>query len=120
MAVKPEDLARNLMLRHGIQRRQADERGERLRARLAAAVGDELAAGRFRRAWLVGSLAWGGFDAASDVDLVVEGLAEADAAGLWDRLSTALGAPVDLLRLETLPPGFAQRVVSEGERLDVS
>lgn len=118
--MRPEELARTLVERHAERRRQSRVSGESLRGDLRRVVGEELAGRRFRRAWLVGSLAWGGFDLGSDVDLVVEGLAEADAAALWDHLSAELGARVDLLRLESLPSDFANRVKREGEPLHVS
>lgn len=120
MGVRPEELARTLVRRHARKRRQAHARGQALRDELHRLVDDQLAEGRFDRAWLVGSLAWGGFDLSSDVDLVVEGLAEEDAAAFWDRLSCELGARVDLLRLESLPAEFARRVLSEGEPLHVA
>jgi predicted nucleotidyltransferase len=119
VTVTPEDLARTLVRRHAKAREQARSRAEGLRGVLLREVRDEIARGRLRRAWLVGSLAWGGFDLASDVDLVVEGVAEEDAAALWDRLSTELGARVDLLRLESLSASFARRVHDEGEPLHV-
>ena len=120
MTVTPGDLARTLVRRHARARQEARSRAEELRGVLLREVREELAGGRLRRAWLVGSLAWGGFDLASDVDLVVEGLAEEDAATLWDRLCNELGARVDLLRLESLPPSFARRVLDQGEPLHVS
>jgi predicted nucleotidyltransferase len=120
MPVTPDELARTLVRRHAERRRRAKSRGEAVREGLRRVVAEEITSGRLHGAWLVGSLAWGGFDLTSDVDLVVEGLAEADAASFWDRLTSELGATIDLLRLESLPPDFARRVRSEGEPLHVS
>ena len=120
MGVQPEELARTLVRRHAAKRRQAESRGAELRDDLRDLLEEEIGKGRVRRAWLVGSLAWGGFDLTSDVDVVVEGLAEEEAASLWDRLCTGLGASVDLLRLESLPRSFARRVEVDGEPLHVS
>jgi predicted nucleotidyltransferase len=119
MGVGPDELARTLVQRHAAERRRAKSRGEALREELQGMVREEIAAGRIDRAWLVGSLAWGGFDLSSDVDVVVEGLAADDSTALWDRLCTALGTRVDLLRLEGLTSAFAHRVRSEGEPLHV-
>jgi predicted nucleotidyltransferase len=69
---------------------------------------------RFDRAWLIGSLAWGGFGPRSDVDLVVEGLAAAHRVLLADRLGESTGRSVDLLPFEELPPAFQARVLAEG------
>lgn len=66
------------------------------------------------RAWLFGSVAWGGFGTRSDVDVAVEGVSTADAARLELELVAALGLPVDLLRLEELPAPFRQRIQTEG------
>lgn len=66
------------------------------------------------RAWLIGSLAWGGFGERSDVDVVVEGLASEAATRLEQVLVRMAGVPVDLLHLETLPEAFRERVVAEG------
>lgn len=119
MGVTPEELARTMVRRHGEALERARARARTLRAELGRTVAEEMAAGTFRRAWLVGSLAWGSFGATSDVDLVVEGLCEEGSARLWDRLCQELGTRVDLLRLESLPPEFAQRVLREGEPLHV-
>lgn len=76
------------------------------------------AEGAFEAAWLVGSLAWGGFGRRSDVDVVVRGADSSRIGALSGRLSDAVDACVDLLRFEDLPEGFRQRVLNAGERLD--
>ena len=51
------------------------------------------------RVWLFGTLAWGGFHEASDVDVAVEGL-DADAqAEAWLDAERLLGVPVDVARM---------------------
>lgn len=74
----------------------------------------------FMRAWLIGTLAWGGFGERSDVDVVVEGLDERDFIPLWDHLTVRLETRVDLMRLEDLEAGFVRRIFDEGEVLDVA
>lgn len=69
-------------------------------------------------AWLIGSLAWGGFGERSDVDVVVAGLSGAQASRLERVLLRSAGVPVDLLQLEALPESFRERVTSEGVRVD--
>lgn len=65
-------------------------------------------------AWLIGSLAWGGFGERSDVDVVVRGLEPAQAVRLERELARAAQAPVDLLDLDSLPADFRARVLEEG------
>jgi predicted nucleotidyltransferase len=93
------------------------ERHEReARERVLTTLRSTLPAGA--RAWLIGSLAWGGFGHRSDVDVVVSGLRPMDEAALETALAGAAGVPVDLLRLETLAPGFRERVMREGVLVD--
>lgn len=66
------------------------------------------------RAWLIGSLAWGGFGPRSDVDLVVSGLSGRDITALESAVAERLGVGVDILVLEDLPPRFRERVEAEG------
>lgn len=118
MVPRPEDLAATLV-RRARRRRQEDERRlARARTGAEAVLKACLEDGRIRRAWLIGSAAWGGVHGRSDLDIVVEGLRgpEHGRAGgaLWDRLSEAAGLDVDLLRFEELDRGFQERVVSEG------
>ena len=120
MSVRPEDLAATLLRRHRRELAQHETRAAHLKAVLRDEVALLVREGRIRRAWLIGSLAWGAIGLRSDVDVVVEGLAPEQAALLWDRLGERLAAPVDLLRLEDLEPSFRDRVLAEGVRLDVS
>jgi predicted nucleotidyltransferase len=80
--------------------------------------------GAIDAAWLVGSLAWGGFGARSDVDLVVRGAALETLGAIAARAEEKLGPDaqgrIDVLRLEDLPPSFRERVLSTGWRLDES
>ncbi len=66
------------------------------------------------QAWLIGSLAWGGFGERSDIDLVTRGVSGPDATRIEDAITRSTGVGVDLLELEALPPGFRQRVEREG------
>ena len=70
-----------------------------------------------RRVWVVGSLAWGGLHARSDLDLAVEGLpperwSEAREA-LWD----LAGEPVDLIPLEAAAATLRARVLDAGREV---
>jgi predicted nucleotidyltransferase len=119
VSVRPEQLARTLRARHAARLARAEVRAEELRRRLEPEVRALLAEGLVRRAWLIGSLAWGGFDATSDVDVVVEGLEERASPAVWGRLGDALGVEVDLLRLESLEAAFAERVRERGVPIGV-
>lgn len=91
-------------------RREAVERATR--ERVLATLRAHLPPGV--TAWLIGSLAWGGFGERSDVDVVVSGLKGDEATRLELLLVGAAGVPVDLLHLETLPESFRSRVLAEG------
>lgn len=65
-------------------------------------------------AWLIGSLAWGGFGERSDVDVVVRGLSSDSVSELERSLSEATGVEVDLLDLSSLTEPFRARVLAEG------
>jgi predicted nucleotidyltransferase len=116
--VRPEQLALAL-----VRRRERASDGDVLdaatvRARLDAVL---LASpSRPLRAWLIGSLAWGGFGAGSDVDVVVEGLDVEATSRLAVHLVRQLPVMPQVLRLEELPPSFATRVLDEGIPLDVA
>jgi predicted nucleotidyltransferase len=66
------------------------------------------------RAWLIGSLAWGGFGERSDIDVVLSGVAPAAATLIEENIARAAGVEVDILHLEDLPDSFRQRVEQEG------
>jgi predicted nucleotidyltransferase len=104
-----------------LRRRAASARAAR--DALAAAVRDRVAdlvprsPHRGSSSWLIGSLAWGGFGERSDVDVVVRGATPASACRLEVELTQAIRLPVDVLRLEDLPPSFQERVERDGLRL---
>ncbi len=104
-----------------------------LRARAAKAqAGREVVAARTREqlaiaiedllpddadAWLIGSLAWGGFGEHSDIDVVLRGCSAKTACRVEVALTTALRVAVEVLRFEELPAEFRERVEREGVRL---
>jgi len=114
----PRDLVATLVARRRATALEQGERGTRLHDRARRIAQRLRQERRLDGAWLVGSLAWGGFGERSDVDLVVRGADETQLGALWILVGDALDAEVDLLRLEDLPEAFAARVLSEGERLD--
>ncbi len=118
MGATPEELARTLVSRHAERRAREEARAEVLLDSLHREVSALKRQGAVERVWLIGSLAWGHFGSGSDVDLVVQGVSEEFVPALWDELTRRLRAPVDLLRIETLDEGFAERVRSEGIALD--
>lgn len=73
--------------------------------------------------WLFGSLNYGRFGLASDVDLALEGLPETDllqAMALLEPLQGAEdagGIALDLVRLEDLDPHWQQRIRQRAEQL---
>ncbi len=117
MTVDPADLARELVRRRRVERDGHKRRAEMLRSAVAgeaaAIIGDLWG----RRAWLIGSLAWGNFGQRSDVDIVFEGLAPDRIGEVAARLGDRLRVSVDVLRLEDLPRGFQDRVRAEGIEL---
>lgn len=69
------------------------------------------------RAWLIGSLAWGGFGSKSDVDLVVSEVNPADELQVELTIARAVNAEVDVLKLEHLPESFRERILTTGLRI---
>jgi predicted nucleotidyltransferase len=114
MPTTPADLAAALVRRHRQAHDEARAHAAQTRARLEAVIEEQGKAGRFRRAFLIGSLAHGTFGAGSDIDVVLEGLAPDDVGLLYDALVSATHTEVDVLRLEELPPSFQERVEREG------
>jgi predicted nucleotidyltransferase len=112
MAIDAQAAAR--MLRERAQRARAAREGRAAEAlrRVEAMVSPLLPEGG--RAWLIGSLAWGGFGERSDIDLVTCGVNGVDATRIEDAVTRSLGVSVDLLELEVLPQGFRQRIEREG------
>jgi predicted nucleotidyltransferase len=118
MTARPSDLAATLIARRRLASARDRDRATALRERLRDAACRLRRQGRLDAAWLVGSLAWGGFGERSDVDVVARGVDAARVGAVWADLMDALDARVDLLRLEDLPEAFRDRVLSEGKRLD--
>ena len=117
MTVTPETAAEALLARATAEQKDLDLHVAEVRAGLAALVctlRDELGA---TAVVLFGSLAWGGFHRASDVDVAVEGVVGDDYWRALGTLGALRGHRVDLLRLSAIPESFRQRVLSEGERL---
>jgi predicted nucleotidyltransferase len=96
------------------EQKAATDRAAELRGRAQAAarkLAEECGASRV---WLFGSLAWGQAHAASDVDLLVEGL-PAEAWSMACALVEAEAqAPVDLVRVEEAGPELVARVRGQG------
>ena len=117
MSVEPADLARELVRRRKAERQAFEERARKVRLLVNAEVAALLKDGWARRAWLIGSLAWGRFGVRSDVDVVLEGLAADRIGAAASFLANRVGADVDILRFEDLPETFRRRVVTEGVEL---
>ena len=96
------------------QKRQTDAGS--LRQRLPDLVGALRAQG-VTRIVLFGSLARGEVDAASDVDVAVEGLSPAVHFDAMSACWTAMGRPVDLILLEEAPATLRERILADGEVL---
>jgi predicted nucleotidyltransferase len=118
VTVQPEELASALVARIGEANARQRDRGLSIVRPLRETIGALRAEGALDSAWLIGSLAWGGFGPRSDVDVVVRGADAGRIAELWGRLTDVLGIPVDVLRLEQLTDGFRRRVLDLGVRLD--
>lgn len=112
MAVSVEQTVATLLRRAAAQRQAREAQALLVRERLFALLRCELPHGV--RAWLIGSLAFGGFGAHSDVDLVIAGADAALALRLELLLTAALAVPVEVLRFEELPASFRERVEREG------
>jgi predicted nucleotidyltransferase len=68
--------------------------------------------------WLFGSAIEGPFTINSDIDLAVEGLPKLDLLDAMAEVeSLADGIPVDLVRMESLPPHWQERIRSRGRPL---
>lgn len=117
MSVTPEDLARTLLARERSRREHNARRAEQLRRALSSWAAAAKASGLVGRAWMLGSLARGDWGDASDVDIAVEGLAPNCEASTWSGLEALLSSSVDLLRVESLPRPFAERIRAEGIEL---
>lgn len=112
MSVTPAETAATLQKRSAELRRQAETRAETAREQALAIVRGLLAPKM--RAWLIGSLAWGGFGTRSDVDLVLSGVDPERVGAIEDALLRTLRVEVDLLVFEELPVSFRERIEREG------
>ena len=114
MMVDPRQALATLARRREAKRQAAEARAARLRAAVPAAVAMLRAQHGVGRAWLFGSLAWGGPRLTSDVDLAVEGLpAERYFQALAD-LEGLLRGGVDLVRMEDADETLRARILAEG------
>jgi predicted nucleotidyltransferase len=66
------------------------------------------------RAWIIGSLAWGGFAHHSDVDLVLRGVDPGTALVLERVIAQIAGVAAELLDWDDLPEMFRRRIEEEG------
>ena len=112
MSVTPQETAATLRQRSVESRRAAECRATEVREKTVSLVRAHLPAGG--HAWLIGSLAWGGFGVRSDIDLVLADVDGQQATAIEIVLCTTLGIEVDLLTLNTLPPSFRKRIEHEG------
>jgi predicted nucleotidyltransferase len=113
----PRTLRKVLIERARVAREGAEAQRACAVAAARRACESLVAGGSIGEAWLVGSAAWGGFGAGSDLDVVVRGLRAAAAAEVADELARAAGVHVDLLRWEEIPPSLQARAIAEGTRL---
>lgn len=117
MVVTPAQTAQTLIRRFEERLRRHERAMEEAREALDRVLPGALERHGARRAWLFGSLAWGGTHDESDVDLAVEGLRPEQQTALHVELMRALPLRVDLLRLDELPEDFRERILAEGRLL---
>lgn len=114
VSVSPEDLRQTLLARARAGRAADDARRDGAIAAARRVLRAAAEAGQPQVAWLIGSAAWGGFGARSDLDVVVQGLTVRAAIELGDHIAAEAGIAVDVLRWEELPPAFQARVQRHG------
>ena len=112
MPVTARQAAVTLRQRSAEAHKRAQLQAAEARARVLAAVRGQLPPGG--RAWLIGSLAWGGFGTRSDIDLVLADVDDSQATAIEIAACKAIGVAVDLLKLQHLPLSFRERVEREG------
>jgi predicted nucleotidyltransferase len=112
MPVTPQEAAATMRRRSADARLAAERYAGSLRDQAVALVRRHLPAGG--KAWLIGSLVWGGFGVRSDVDLVLAQVDGQTATSIEVALCTALGLEIDLLSFESLPASFRERIEREG------
>jgi predicted nucleotidyltransferase len=115
VSVTPAETVATLRQRSAEARRQAEIRASATREQTLAVVRALLP--QEARAWLIGSLAWGGFGVRSDIDLVLSGVDGPRASEIETVLCEATGVAVDLLTFESLPWSFRERIEREGMAL---
>ncbi|MEO7096521.1 MAG: nucleotidyltransferase domain-containing protein [Polyangiales bacterium] len=118
MSVLPAELAATLVARRRARAALDRERAHVARRALGEAAVALRAEGACTAAWLIGSLAWGGFGERSDADVVLAGADDGQPGALAARLSGCADVTIDLSFLEQLPDSFRRRVLAEGVRLD--
>lgn len=106
--------ARAFRARIAAERTAAADRAAELHGRAKAAARKLAEEHGASRVWLFGSLAWGRAHAASDVDLLVEGLPAEAWSAACALVEAEVRAAVDLVRVEEAPPELAARVRSQG------
>lgn len=116
--VRPEELAQTLVRRHRERRIAHELRATELLASTRGELRAAIRARRIARAWVIGSLTTGLFGERSDVDVVITGGDPSADTALWCELERRLRVAVDLLRLESLPATFQERVLREGLVVD--
>ena len=107
---------------HWLKRQQAQAELNRSLTSAARAILDKIVSllvqkYGVRRIILFGSLARGQFDADSDIDLAVEGLAKSDYFAALSATSDLADRWVDIKPLEELEEHFKERVLATGECL---
>lgn len=112
MTVSVEQTVATLRARARRQREAQEAHAKVVHDRLMESLRTQLPKGTM--AWLIGSLAWGGFGAHSDVDLVLRGADAAFASRLEVALTRDLQVPVEVMRAEDLPGPFQERIEREG------
>ena len=91
----------------------ADTRRAALLESLRPLALEAIARGLCRGVWLFGSFAWGHPGSASDVDLLVDG--DADAVSVL--LSEHLRLPLHVVAMQTAPDSLRERVLRDGQKL---
>jgi predicted nucleotidyltransferase len=112
VSVSVEESAARILQRAQSAREERERNAARVRELVIGRVRAQLPTGT--RAWLIGSLAWGGFGDRSDVDLVLSGVATDVATRIESAIAAAAGVEVDVLYFDELPPDFQRRVEHEG------
>jgi predicted nucleotidyltransferase len=112
MPVTAREAAATLRQRSAEAHKRAEFQAAEARERVVAVVRGLLPPGG--RAWLIGSLAWGGFGVRSDVDLVLADVDGPQTTAIEIAVCKAVGVEVDLLMLQHLPRSFCERVEREG------